>query len=216
LYSISRDESEALRGYIQDKLQKGFIQPSTSPIASPAIFVKKANRGLRFCVDYRKVNAVSVKDRYPLPLIRETLNNLSLAKIYTKLDIISAFNTIRVRPEDVHKTAFRIRYGLFESLVLPFGLSNGPATFQSYINAALHPYLDVFCTAYLDDVLIYSENPADYDEHVRLVLQALRKAGLHVNVDKLEFSVTRVDYLGLVVSTSGISMDPKKVATIRK
>ena len=211
---MSRDELIELDRYLKENLSKGFIRASTSSAASPVLFVKKPGGGLRFCVDYRGLNAITVKNRYPLPLISETLDRLSKAKIYTKLDIISAFNRIRIKEGQEYLTAFRTRHGLFEYLVLPFGLCNGPATFQSYINESLRGYLDEFCTAYLDDILIYSENELEHTEHVRKVLQRLAEFGLQVDVTKSSFYATEVKYLGLIISTEGIRMDPEKIRTI--
>ena len=216
LYGMSRDENEALRVYLKENLNKGFIRASQSPAASPVLFVKKPGGGLRFCVDYRGLNAITVKSRYPLPLITETLNRLSKAVVYTKLDIIAAFNRLRITEGEEWMTAFRTRYGLYESLVLPFGLCNGPSSFQQYINDSLREYLDVFCTAYLDDILIYSNSLADHRGHVRSVLKRLRAAGLQVDITKCAFHTTEVLYLGLVITTKGIRMDPAKIATIQQ
>jgi hypothetical protein len=129
LYSMSQDELRVLRKYLDDNLSKGFIRASTSPVASPVIFVKKPGGSLRFCVDYRALNAVTIKNRYPIPLIQETLSRLSKAKYYTKLNIIAAFNRLRIAEGDEWLTAFRTRYRLFEYLVMPFGLANAPSTF---------------------------------------------------------------------------------------
>jgi hypothetical protein len=208
LYGMSLGELKVLRKYLQDNLSKGFIRASSSPAASPVIFVKKPGGGLRFCVDYRALNAISVKNRYPIPLIQETLNRLSKAKFYTKFDIIAAFNRLRVAEGDEWKTAFRTRYGLFEYLVMPFGLANAPSTFQHFVNDVLRPFLDVFCTAYIDDILIYSNSLREHKKHVRLVLEALKEAGLQLDIDKSEFHKTEVTYLGYVISTEGVKMDP--------
>ncbi|KAI1001084.1 hypothetical protein K3495_g7116 [Podosphaera aphanis] len=157
-----------------------------------------------------------MKNRHSLPLIGETLNQLSKARYFTKLDIISAFNKLRIKEGDEWKAAFTCRYGLFEPLVLPFGLSNGPVSFQSYINHALHGLLDRFCTAYMDDILIYSDNLTDYRRYVREVLQRLRENGLQADISKCNFETTQITYLGLIVSTKEISMDPKKVACVQE
>ncbi|KAI0992164.1 hypothetical protein K3495_g16022, partial [Podosphaera aphanis] len=135
---------------------------------------------------------------------------------YTKLDVISAFNKLRIKPGDEWKAAFTCRYGLFEPLVLPFGLCNGPASFQAYINHALRGLLDQFCTAYMDDILIYSETLSDHRSHVRTVLQRLREHGLQVDISKCNFETSQVTYLGLIISTKGINMDPKKVACVQE
>jgi hypothetical protein len=214
LYGMSRDEALELRRYLDENLSKGFIRASRSQAAAPVLFVKKPGGGLRFCVDYRGLNAITVKNRYPLPLISETLNRLSRAKIFTKLDIISAFNRLRIREGDEALTAFRTRFGLFEYLVMPFGLCNGPASFQEYINDTLREFLDKFCTAYLNDILIHSDNELEHEVHVKLILRKLREAGLQADITKCEFHVTQVPYLGLIITTEGVKMDPAKVEAI--
>ena len=214
LYAMSRPELAALKDWLEENLRKGFIRPSASPVASPVLFVRKSDGSLRCCVDYRALNAVTVKDRYPLPLVKETLNNLSGMRYFSKLDIISAFNNIRVREGDEYLTAFRTRFGLYESLVMPFGLSGAPATFQRYINNALREHLDIFCTAYLDDILIYSRTRAEHTEHLRLALQALRDARLFAKLSKCEFFVTETKFLGLLIGRNGVRMDPEKVKTV--
>lgn len=216
LYAMSRDELTALREWLSEELRKGFIRPSSSPVASPVLFVKKPGGGLRFCVDYRALNNITVKDRYPLPLVKETLNNLAGMRYFSKIDIVSAFNNLRIRKGEEYLTAFRTRFGLFESLVMPFGLTGAPATFQRYINDALREYLDVFCTAYLDDILIYSRSRTEHVEHLRLVLSALRKAGLFAKPSKCEFFVEETKFLGLIVGTKGVRMDPDKVTAVRE
>ena len=187
LYGMTREELVTLREWLQDNLSRGFIRASSSPAASPVLFVKKADGGLRLCMDYRGINAITVKNRYPIPLVSETLDRLSKARYFTKLDVISAFNRIRVAKGDEWKTAFRTRYGLFESLVMPFGLTNAPSTFQNYINSALQEHLDVFCTAYLDDVLVYSNSREEHRQHVNLILDKLQTAGHQLDIKKCNF-----------------------------
>ena len=211
---MSEKELEAVKKYIDEHLAKGFIRPSSSAASSPVLLARKPGGGLRFCVDYRGLNALTIKNRYPIPLLNETLGKLSNAKIFTKLDIIHAFNRMRIKEGHEWLTAFNTRYGQFEYLVMPFGLCNAPGTFQSYINNAVREYLDVFCTAYLDDILIYSENEKDHDEQVLKVLLVMREKGLQLDIDKCEFGVTKIKYLGLIISTEGISMDPEKVEAI--
>ena len=216
LYNMSLDELQVLRKWLVENLEKGFIRASSSPAASPVLFARKPGGGLRFCVDYRALNAITIKNRYPLPLIQETLARLSRAKYYTKLDVNGAFNRIRIAEGHEWMTAFNTRYGLFETLVMPYGLTNAPATFQSYINKTLHPYLDIFCTAYIDDVLVFSDDLTSHRKHVELVLQALMDAGLQCDIKKCEFEVTEVGYLGMIISTSGVKMDTAKVEAITK
>jgi Reverse transcriptase (RNA-dependent DNA polymerase) len=214
LYNMLEDELLVLRKFLDENLAKGFIRTSVSPAASLVLFAKKPGGGLCFCVDYRALNTITIKNRYPLPLIQETLARLSRAKIYTKLDVIATFNRIRITEEQEYLMAFNTRYGLYETLVILFGLSNAPATFQARINKVLHPYLDVFCTAYIDDILVYSDDLTSHRQHVRLVVEALRDAGLQLDVKKCEFEVTEVTYLGMIVSTDSMRIDPAKVTAI--
>jgi hypothetical protein len=207
----SIEELLAAKKYIEENLHKGFIEPSQAPFASPILFVRKADGSLRFCIDYRKLNALTRKDRYPLPLIDETLARLGKAKIFTKLDIRQAFHKIRMHPDAEELTTFRTRYGAYKCKVLPFGLTNGPATFQRYINDIFFDYLDDFLTAYLDDILIYSEDELEHTEHVRKVLKRLQEAGLQIDIKKCEFSVKRTKYLGFII---GIEVDPEKIEVI--
>ena len=184
---MTQQELEAAKKYILEMLKKGFIRPSTSPLTSPYILVKKPGGGLRFYVDYRALNAITIKNRYPIPRIRETLDRLCKAKYFTKFDIIAAFNRMRVKEGDEWKTAFVTRFGQFEYLVMPFGLCNAPASFQNYINTALQDILDVFCTAYLDDILIFSDIKEEHEKHVNEVLKRLDAAKLNIDIEKLEF-----------------------------
>lgn len=214
LYRMTTEELLAVKQYLLDNLDKGFIAPSNAPFASPVLFVAKPDGGLRFCIDFRKLNSLTRKDQHPLPLIDETLARISKAKIFTKLDIRQAFHRIRMDPASEELTTFRTRYGTYKCKVLPFGLTNGPATYQRYMNTVLFDYLDDFCTAYLDDILIYSDNELEHQEHVCKVLQRLRKAGLQVDIKKTEFHVTRTKYLGFIISIDGIEVDPDKVSAV--
>lgn len=217
LYGMSREELIVLRRTLTELLDKGFIRASSSPASAPVLFVRKPGGGLRFCVDYRSLNAITRKDRYPLPLINETLRAISKAKWLTKLDVIAAFHKIRVQKGDEWKTAFRTRYGLFEWLVTPFGLTGAPATFQRYINRTLQDYLDEFCSAYLDDILIYSDGSLkDHRQKVKQVLKRLQDAGLQIDIDKCEFETKSTKYLGFIVEAGkGIKVDPEKVQAIQ-
>ena len=211
---MSEQEMEAVKKYIDEHLGKDFIRPSSSSAAAPVLLVRKPGGGLRFCVDYRALNSITIKNRYPIPF--ETLGKLSQAKKFTKLDVISAFNRMRIKEGHEWLTAFNTRYGQFEYLVMPFGLCNAPGTFQSFINDTVREYLDIFCTAYLDDVLIYSGNEEEHSGQVLKVLKRLQERGLQVDIDKCEFSVTEVKYLGLIVTPDGIKMDPEKIEAVLK
>jgi len=207
-------ELEVIRGWIHENLDKGFIRRSSSPAAAPVLLAKKPGGGVRICVDYRGLNNATVKNRYPIPLIRETLYQLGKARIFTKLDVIAAFNRLRIAEGHEWKTAFITRLGLFETLVANFGMSNAPASFQQYINHALGDALDYYASAYLDDVIIYSANQAEHRRHVATVIQRLRDAGLQIDIRKSEFDVTKTKYLGLIVGRDGIEMDQDKVDAV--
>ena len=218
LYSMSRDELLVLRKELTSYLDKGFIQESKSPAGAPVLFARKPGGGLRFCIDYRGLNAISRKDRYPLPLIKETLSALGRAKWLTKLDVSSAFHRIRVAKGEEWKTAFRTRYGLFEWKVCPFGLANAPSTFQRYINWALRDYLDDFCSAYVDDILIFTSGSLqDHRDKVKKVLSQLREHGLQLDIKKCDFETKATRYLGYIIEVGkGIRMDPEKTKAIRE
>jgi transposase InsO family protein len=218
LYGMSREQLLVLRKTLSELLQKGYIRESKSDAAAPVLFVKKPGGGLRFCVDYRGLNAITKKDRYPLPLLRETFMAIAKAKHLSKMDVIAAFHKIRVKKEDIPKTAFRTRYGLFEWLVTPFGLTGAPATFQRYINFVLREYLDDFVSAYIDDILVFSSGTQkDHEEKVCRVLSKCREAGLYLDIRKCEFNVKSVKYLGFIVNTEkGLQMDPEKVKAVHE
>ncbi len=203
-----------LRKTLTELLGKNFIRASRSSAAAPVLFAHKPGGGARFCIDYRGINEISDKDRYPLPLIRETLRNMSTARWFTKLDVIAAFHKIRMAKGEEWKTAFRTRYGLFEWLVMPFGLSGAPASFQRYINYLLREFLDDFVSAYIDDIIIYSDGSLeDHRTKVRRVLEILADAGLQC---ESEFEVTTIKYLGFIIKAGeGITVDPEKVEAIR-
>ncbi|KAI0995327.1 hypothetical protein K3495_g12855 [Podosphaera aphanis] len=216
LYDMSREELLVLRKTLNDLLDKGYIRASKSEAGAPVLFARKPGGGLRFCCDYRGLNAATKSDRYPLPLISDTIRNLTKAKWFTKLDVVAAFHKIRMGEGEEWKTAFRTRYGSFEWLVTPFGLSGAPATFQRYMNSILREYLDDFCTAYIDDVLVYtSGSKQEHDQKVRKVLERLMSAGLYLDPDKCEFAVKSVKYLGFIIRAGmGIQADPDKIRAI--
>lgn len=214
LYPMSQYKLEKAKQYIEENLKKGFITPSNAAYSSPILFAAKANGDLRFCVDYRKLNALTKKDRYPLPLIDETLARLAGCKFITKFDIIAAFNKLRMHRDSEDYTTFTTAMGAYKYLVLPFGLTGGPASFQHYINDTLLPFLNDFVQAYLDDIIIYSKTRKEHTEHVRRVLAKLREAGLQVDIRKSEFYVQETTFLGLLVSTEGLKINPEKVAAV--
>ena len=213
-YRMPPYKLEKVKEYLTENLSKGFITPSKAPYSSPVLFAMKANGDLRFCVDYRKLNAMTKRNRYPLPLIEEIIGKIIGCKHLTRLDIIAAFNKLRMHPDSEDYTTFITALGAYKYRVLPFGLTNGPSSFQQYINDALWEFLNDFCQAYLDDILIYSRTKREHTRHVRLVLDKLREAGLQVDIKKCEFDVEETVFLGVIVSGSGLRMDPEKVKVI--
>ena len=188
---------ETLKAYIETNLANGFIRPSKSPAGAPILFDRKSDGSLRLCVDYRGLNNLTIKNRYPLPLVGESLDRLGRARRFTQLDLTSAYHRMRIREGDEWKTAFRTRYGHFEYQVMPFGLTNAPASFQGYINKILAEKLDIFVIVCLDDILIYTDD--DEDGHiaaVRWVLEQLRKFSLYANLKKCRFHQEKVRFLG--------------------
>jgi hypothetical protein len=214
MYSLSQSELRTLREFIDEHLALGFIRSSKSPHAAPVLFVKKKDGSLRLCVDFRGLNKITKKDRYPLPLVSDLLDSPGKARLYTKIDLRHAYHLVRITEGDEWKTAFRTRYGSFEWLVMPFGLTNAPAAFQRHMNDIFNDMLDVNVVIYLDDILIYSDNPEEHRIHVCEVLRRLRAHGLFAKADKCEFSKTSVEYLGYILSPDGLSMDKNKVQTI--
>jgi RNase H-like domain found in reverse transcriptase/Reverse transcriptase (RNA-dependent DNA polymerase)/Integrase zinc binding domain/Chromo (CHRromatin Organisation MOdifier) domain/Aspartyl protease len=215
IYQLSEKELKELRNYLDENLKKGFIRPSTSPAGYPILFARKKDGSLRLCVDYRQLNAITIKNRYALPLIAELQDRIKGAKWFTKIDLRAAYNLIRMKKGEEWKTAFRTRYGHYEYLVMPFGLTNAPASCQALVNDALREYLDIFTVAYLDDILVYSKSYEEHVQHVTKVLSALEKHGLRVNLEKCEFHKQRVEFLGSIITTKGVLMDPKKVEAVQ-
>jgi len=194
---------------------KGFIRESKSPFACSMLFRSKKDGSSRPCIDFRPVNEVTVRDPFPLPLYMTFFDQIKGSKIFTKLDLRSAYNLIRIRDEDVWKTSFRTPKGQYEYLVMPFGLKNAPAVFQRFINYIMKPFLDKFVAVYLDDILIYSKSEEEHISHVRQVLSVLEENHLAAKVSKCEFHRPEVEFLGHVISGSGVKTDPKKISALK-
>jgi len=207
-------QSEEADKYISENLAKGFIRPSKSPAAYPVLFQRKKDGSLRFCVDYRKLNEVTVKDSYPLPLYNLFFEEIRGSNYFTKLDLKAAYNLVLIRKGDEYKTAFRTRRGQYEYLVMPFGLTNAPAVFQRFINFVLNDFINKFVVVYLDDILIYSRTLEEHKEHVKAVLKALKENHLLVNLEKCLFHVKELEFLGHVISGKFIKTDPKKLEAV--
>ncbi|MBW0524754.1 hypothetical protein O181_064469 [Austropuccinia psidii MF-1] len=211
IYSLSNQDSETLRAYISENVEKGFIRPSSSSTGAPVLFVKKKDGGLCLCVDYRKLNAVTRNNRYPVPPMNQLLTIFNRFTIFSKIDLHGAYNLLRIQEGDEHLTAFRTKYGSYEYLVMPFGLTNAPASFQNLVNDIFSDFLDIFVVVYLDDIMVFSGSEEEHVKHVASVLQRLRDNNLFAKASKCVLHSSRVEYLGYVVSSDGLKMDSSKV-----
>jgi hypothetical protein len=204
-----------LKNYIDENLQKGFIRPSKSAFGAPIFFVPKKNKKLRPCVDYRCLNEITIKNRHPLPLITEMLDRVGKARIFSKIDLKGAYNLVRMRTGDEHKTAFRCQFGHFEYIVMPFGLTNAPAVFQAMMLDIFRDIIDIYVIVYLDDILIFSESEKEHESHVKEVLRRLLEKKLYAKLSKCLFHTESVEFLGFILSSQGISMAPDKVKAVQ-
>ena len=180
-------ELQELKVQIQELLGKGFIRPSTSPWGAPVLFSKKKGKTLRLCIDYRQLNRVTIKNRYPLPRIDDLFDQLRGMRVYSKIDLRTSYHQLRVREADILKIAFKMRYGHFKFTVMPFGLTNAPTAFMDLMNRVFLPYLDQFGVVFVDDILIYSQSEVEHEDHLRIVLQLLRDHQLYAKFNKCEF-----------------------------
>jgi hypothetical protein len=213
-YRMPPNELAELKTQLQDLLEKGFITPSSSPWGCRAIFVEKKDQTLQMCVDYRALNEVTIKNKYPLPRIDILFDQLTGARVFSKIDLRSGYHQIRIRPKDIPKTAFTTRYGLFEYLVMSFGLKNTPAHFTYLMNSVFMPELDKFVVVFIDDILIYSNNEEEHAKHLRIVLTHLREHQLYAKFSICAFWLEEIQFLGHVLSVKGIVVDPNKVQNI--
>ncbi|GBG89965.1 hypothetical protein CBR_g50055 [Chara braunii] len=216
IYRMSPGELDELRRQLKELIEKGWIRPSVSPYGSQVLFVPKKKEGTsRMCIDYRGLNAITVKNREPLQRIDDLLDRVQGCRYFSKIDLKSGYHQIPIRPEDQHKTAFQTRYGLYEFVVMPFGLCNAPGTFQHAMNRIFHDYLDKFVIVYLNDILLFSRTVEEHVAHLDKVLSLLRQHKFKINGEKCEFGRTRVLYLGHEISAEGLKPDDAKVACIR-
>nr|CAH66282.1 OSIGBa0116O04.4 [Oryza sativa] len=213
-YRMAANELAEVKKQVDDLLQKGYIRPSTSPWGAPVIFVEKKDHTQRMCVDYRALNEVTIKNKYPLPRIDDLFDQLKGATVFSKIDLRSGYHQLRIREEDIPKTAFTTRYGLFECTVMSFGLTNAPAFFMNLMNKVFMEYLDKFVVVFIDDILIYSKTKEEHEEHLRLALEKLREHQLYAKFSKCEFWLSEVKFLGHVISSGGVAVDPGNVESV--
>ncbi|GJW19561.1 putative reverse transcriptase domain-containing protein [Tanacetum coccineum] len=214
-YRLAPSELEELSGQLKELQDKGFIRPSSSPWEAPVLFVKKKDGSFRMCIDYRELNKLTVKNRYPLPRIADLFDQLQGSQFFLKIDLRSGYHQLRVHEDDIPKTVFRTRYGHFEFTVMPFGLTNAPAIFMDLKNRVCRPYLDKFVIVFIDDILIYSKTQEEHVEHLRLVLELLKKEKLYAKFSKCEFWQREVQFLGHVINGNRIHVDPSKIEAVK-
>ncbi|GJY19770.1 putative reverse transcriptase domain-containing protein [Tanacetum coccineum] len=214
-YRLAPSEMLELSNQLKELQEKGFIRPSHSPWGAPVLFVKKKDGSMRMCIDYRELNKLTIKNRYPLPRIDDLFDQLQGACCFSKIDLRSGYHQLRVREEDIPKTAFRTRYGHFEFTVMPFGLTNAPAIFMDLMNRVCKPYLDKFVIVFIDDILIYSKSEEEHEVHLKTILDLLKKEKLYAKFSKCEFWLQEVQFLGHVVNRDGIHVDLSKVESVK-
>jgi hypothetical protein len=208
-YRMSTPELVELKLQLKEMMDKGYIRPR-----APVLFVKKKDGTLRLCIDYRQLNKVTIKNKYPLPRIDDLFDQLGGASIFSKIDLRSGYLRVQIKGEDIHKTAFQTRYGHYDFVVVPFGLTNAPATFMCLINNVLNKFLDKYVLVFIDDILIYSNNREEHEGHLRLVLQVLREHQLYAKFNKCDFFQKQIHYLGHVMFEERVVVDPDKIMSI--
>ncbi|GJW95913.1 putative reverse transcriptase domain-containing protein [Tanacetum coccineum] len=214
-YRLAPSEMKELSNQLKEHSDKGFIRPHSSPWGALVLFVKKNDGSFRVCIDYRKLNKLAVKNRYPLPRIDDLFDQLQGLSVYSKVDLRSGYHQLRVREEDIPKTAFRTRYGHYKFQVMPFGLTNAPAVFMDLMNRVCKPYLDKFMSVFIDDILIYSKNKQEHEKHLKLILELLKKEQLYAKFSKCEFWIPKVQFLFHVIDSQGIHVDPAKIGSFK-
>lgn len=216
VYPMSANEQEELQRFLEENLAKGYIRPSKSPLSSPVFFIKKKDGKLCFVQDYRKLNEITVKNRYPLPLVSDIVGRLKGARYFTKFDVRWGYNNVQIKDGDEWKAAFATNQGLFEPLVMFFGLTNSPATFQALMNSIFADLIAKGKVAvYLDDILIFTITLEEHRQLVNEVLQRLKAHDLYLRPEKCEFEQEEIEYLGLVIREGEVHMDPSKVEAVR-
>ncbi|GJS48625.1 putative nucleotidyltransferase, ribonuclease H [Tanacetum coccineum] len=214
-YRLAPSELEELSGQLKELQDKGFIRPSSSPCGAPVLFIKKKDGSFRMCIDYRELNKLTIKNRYPLARIDDLFDQLQGSHNFSKINLRFGYHQLRVHEDDIPKTAFRTRYGHFEFTVMPFGLTNAPSVFTDLMNAVCRPYLDKFVIVFIDDILIYSKTREEHEEHLGLVLELLKKERLYAKFSKCEFWLREVQFLGHVINGDGIHVNPSKIEAVK-
>ena len=211
---MSIDELKELKKQLGEQLHKGFIQPSSSSWGAPVLYVEKKDRSHRLCIDYRSLNEVTIKNKYPLPRINDLFDQLEGARVFSKFDLRSGYFQLKIREQDIPKTAFTTSYGLYEYTVMPFGLTNAPAYFMNMMNKVFMEFLDNFVVVFIDDILIYSKSNEEHEEHLLLILEKLREHKLYAKFSKCVFWLNEVVFLGHIMSRNGTAIDPTKLSSV--
>jgi hypothetical protein len=213
-YRMFVEELQELKNQLMELQEAGYIRPSSSPWGAPVLFVQKKDGSQRMCVDYRSLNDVTIKNKYSLPRIDDLFDQMRGARVFSKIDLRSGYHQMKIRPSDIPKTTFSTRYGLYEFTVMSFGLTNAPAYFMNLMNKVFMEYLNKFVVVFIDDILIYSKNDSEHEEHLRMVLQKLRDNQLYAKFTKCDFWLDEVHFLGHIISKGRIVVDLAKVTTI--
>nr|GFC10907.1 putative reverse transcriptase domain-containing protein [Tanacetum cinerariifolium] len=214
-YRLAPAGRKDLSKQLKELSNKGFIRPSSSPWGAPVLLIEKKDGSFRMCIDYQELNKLTVKNRYPLPRIDDLFDQLQGSSVYSKIDLRLGYHQLRVREEDIPKTAFRTRYGHYEFQNMPFGLTNAPAVFMDLMNRVCKPYLDKFVIVFIDDILIYSKDEKEHEEHLRQILELLKKEELYAKFSKYEFWIPKVQFLGHVIDSQGIHVDPAVIESVK-
>ncbi|GKE60747.1 putative reverse transcriptase domain-containing protein, partial [Tanacetum coccineum] len=214
-YRFAPSEMQELSAQLQELADKGFIRPSSSPWGASVMFVKKKDGSFRMCIDNRELNKLTMKNCYPLSRIDDLFDQFQGSSVYSKIDLRSGYQQLRVREEDILKTAFRTRYGHYEFQVMPFDLTNAPTVFMDLMNRVCKPYLDKFVIVFIDDILIYSKSKEEPEEHLKLILELLKKEELYAKFSKCDFWLPKVQFLGHVIDSEGVHVDPAKIESIK-
>jgi hypothetical protein len=215
-YWLNQAELQELKRQLNELLERGYIRQSKSPFGAPVLFVSKKDGKFRMCIDYRVLNKITIKNNYPLPRVDDLLDRLAGAKVFSRIDLKSGYYQIRIAEEDVEKMACRTRYGSYEFVVMPFGLCNAPTTFITLMNSMFHHESDDFVVVYIDDILIFSRSKEEHARHLEIVLKKLRDNKLYANLEKSEFELMEIEFLGHVLNGQGIQPDSKKIKAIRE